>query len=135
MIPLYKLNNGAKVEINEEFNFPKEYFNDEIRNVKNTKVNGIIYINDFDELEVSLEVSGTLVLPCAISLEDVDYDFSCEIDENEGNYEKFYRKEANSLDISEIIWENIVSEVPIKVIKEGAKPIVTSGDGWEIEND
>ena len=135
MIALYKLNNGNKVELDEDITFPEEYFNKEIRGLKNAHINGVVYINDFDEVEVSLEVNGTFILPCAVSLEDVDYEFSTEIDENAGNYEKFLSKEQNSLDISDIIWENIISEVPLRVVKEGAKPIVTSGDGWEIEND
>ena len=135
MIALYKLNNGNIVELDEDINFPESYFNEEIRGLKDAHVNGVVYINEFDEVEVSLEVNGTFILPCAISLEDVDYYFSVEIDENAGNYEKFLSKEQNSLDISEIIWENIISEVPLRVVKEGAKPIVTSGDGWELEND
>ncbi len=135
MIALYKLNNGNKVELDEDINFPESYFNEEVRGLKDAHVNGVVYINDFDEVEVSLEVNGTFILPCAVSLEDVDYEFSVEIDENAGNYEKFLSKEQNSLDISDIIWENIISEVPLRVVKEGAKPIVTSGDGWELEND
>jgi uncharacterized protein len=135
MIALYKLNNGNKVELDEDINFPESYFNEEVRGLKDAHVNGVVYINDFDEVEVSLEVNGTFILPCAVSLEDVDYEFSVEIDENAGNYEKFLSKEQNSLDISDIIWENIISEVPLRVVKEGAKPIVTSGDGWKLEND
>lgn len=135
MIALYKLNNGNKVELDEDINFPESYFNEEVRGLKDAHVNGVVYINDFDEVEVSLEVNGTFILPCAVSLEDVDYNFSVEIDENAGNYEKFLSKEQNTLDISDIIWENIISEVPLRVVKEGAKPIVTSGDGWELEND
>ena len=135
MIPIYKLNNGNKVELNEDITFSEDHFGKEIRGLKDAHINGEIYINDFDEVELYLEVNGTFILPCAVSLEDVDYEFSVEIDENIGNYEKFLSKEQNSLDISEIIWENIISEVPVRVVKEGAKPIVTSGDGWELEND
>ena len=38
----------------------------------------------------------------------------------------------NSLDILPFLWENVVSEVPIRVVKEGAKASDVQGNGWEL---
>ena len=45
---------------------------------------------------------------------------------------KIYKKNKNSLDILPILWENIVLEIPIRVVAESVKPSNTSGDGWEL---
>ena len=36
----------------------------------------------------------------------------------------------NSLDILPVLWENVVSEVPIRVVKEGAELSTMQGNGW-----
>lgn len=37
------------------------------------------------------------------------------------------------LDLSDILWENIVLEIPIKVVKEGVQLETSSGKGWSVE--
>ena len=37
------------------------------------------------------------------------------------------------LDLSDILWENIVLEIPIKVVKEGVHLETSSGKGWSVE--
>jgi uncharacterized protein len=132
-IDLFKLNNLNYVEVNEDIAFDKELLTKaDIRDIKNCHVSGNISINYDNEISTDLLVKGTFVLPCAVTLEDVFYDFEVKIEENIGNFEEFYNKNKNSLDILPFIWENIVSEVPIRVVKDGAKPTVTNGDGWEL---
>lgn len=135
-IDLFKLNNNNFVEINDTVLFPENYYeNMDIRDIKDVKVNGVIRINSLDEIEADLEVSGEFILPCAITLEDVSYMFKTNIDENLGNFNDFYDKNQNRLDILAILWENIVSEVPIRVVKEGVNLTNTRGDGWELVSD
>lgn len=135
-IDLFKLNNNNFVEINDTVLFPENYYeNMDIRDIKDVKVNGVIRINSLDEIEADLEVSGEFILPCAITLEDVSYMFKTNIDENLGNFNDFYDKNQNRLDILAILWENIVSEVPIRVVKEGVSLTNTRGDGWELVSD
>ena len=52
-----------------------------------------------------------------------------------GKFEDFYNKNKNTLDILPFIWENIVSEVPIRVVKEEHKDVQLKGEGWEVISD
>lgn len=132
-IDLFKLNNYNSIDIDEDITFTKDYYEKmDIRDIKNTHVSGVLRINFADELECSFDVKGVFVLPCAITLEDVEYEFSTKIEENLGNFDNFYDKNKNTLDILPFIWENIVSEVPIRVVKSGVEVKNTSGNGWEL---
>lgn len=132
-IDLFKLNNYGSIAIDEDIIFSKDYYEKmDIRDIKNTHVKGSLKINYADELECSLDVKGIFVLPCAITLEDVLYEFSTKIEENLGNFNNFYDKNKNTLDILSFIWENIVSEVPIRVVKDGVVVNNVSGNGWEL---
>lgn len=133
-IDLFKLNNFNYYDIDTPIVFKPEDFQDtEIRDIKNAFASGRLLINDDDELVADIFVSGTLILPCAITLEDVEYQFNTKIEDILGNFEDFYNKNKNTLDILPIIWENIVSEVPIRVVKEGIESKNLVGDGWEFE--
>lgn len=131
-LDLFKLNNFNHLNLDEDFTISEEYYkNTEIRNIKNLHIKGIIRI-ELDEIMADIIITGTFVLPCAISLEDVEYNFETNIDDSIGNFEDFYNNNKNSLDILPFIWENIVSEVPMRVIKEGVKSQNTCGDGWQL---
>lgn len=132
-IDLYKLNNNNYIEIDDDVIISEDYYKDmDIGNIKDVHVKGFLRINELDEVEANLDVSGEFILPCAISLEDVPYNFKTNIEENLGNFNDFYDKRQNTLDILSLLWENIVSEVPIRVVKEGVSLTNTSGDGWEL---
>ena len=132
-IDLFKLN---YLEVDSDLEFDHDLMTSaDIRDIKGAHVSGNISINYDNEVSTDLRVTGTFILPCAITLEDVPYDFDIKIEEILGNFEEFYNKNKNSLDILPFIWENIVSEVPIRVVKDGAKPTVTCGEGWELVSD
>ena len=132
-IDLNYLNRFSKIEIDEEVMFNDEYLKDsEIRNLKDIHVSGLISIDYEDNLIMELNINGTMVLPCAISLKDVDYEFDADFEENLGKFEEIYKKNKNTLEISDILWENIVLEIPIRVVSDEIEPSNTSGDGWEL---
>ena len=132
-IDLFKLNNFNRLDIDSDVTFDEElYYKTDVRNIMNAHVSGELSISYEDELECDLLVTGTFILPCAITLEDVSYDFEVKIEENLGKFEDFYNKNKNSLDILPVLWENVVSEVPIRVVKEGASLDNLNGDGWEL---
>ena len=69
-----------------------------------------------------------MILEDSISLEEVDYPFSIEI---EGILEENSKKLQNTLDLIEILWENIVLEVPLKFSKvEDLSQY--KGEGWKV---
>lgn len=132
-IDLFKLNNYGSIDIDDDITFSKDYYEHmDIRDIQNVHVAGNIKINYADELECFLDVKGVFILPCAITLDDVKYEFSTIIEENLGNFSNFYDKNKNTLDILPFIWENIVSEVPIRVVKDGIQIENISGNGWEL---
>ena len=136
-IDLFKLNNFNSVSIDENISIPEEYDLNKagIRKIENLHVSGTISIDYEDEIVADLTVTGDFILPCAVSLEDVLYPINVKIEENMGKFEDFYNKNKNTLDILPFIWENIVSEVPIRVVKDEYKNVHLQGDGWEVVSD
>ena len=45
------------------------------------------------------------------------------------------RNFTNTLDIFPIIWENILMEIPMKVVSEEIDDVKTSGNGWRLITD
>ncbi len=132
-IDLNYLNRFSKLNVDEIVVFDNKYFEkSEIRKLKDVNVSGLISIDYEDNLILELKITGTMILPCAITLKDVKYDFETEIEENIGKFEEIYKNNKNTLEISDILWENIVLEIPIRVVSESAEPSNTSGDGWEL---
>lgn len=133
-IEIYKFNMNNRVEIDSDVTFPEDYDMGDIKALKNVHVNGVLSISEFDELDYNLEISGTMILEDSVTLEETEYSFLSEAEDSAGNYEKYLNKNRNLLDILPILWENIVSEVPIQIKKEGSTLQNVSGNGWEFES-
>lgn len=132
-LDLNYLNRFSKLEIDEDVIINNDIYKDtDIRDLKGVHVNGLVSIDYDDNVNLELNLSGTMTLPCALTLQDVEYKFDTVIEESLGNFEEIYKNNKNSLEISEILWENIVLEIPIRVVAECVKPSNTSGDGWEL---
>ena len=102
-------------------------------------INGNITKDSLNNLVINVDIKGTMVLPCSITLKPVDYPFNINVN---GNIEdmleemgKFDKKIQNTLDILPIIWENILMEIPSKVVSPDADDIELSGDGWKLIKD
>lgn len=130
-IDLRKLYSLASVDVDGTITFPEERLKSAgIIRLEDVSVHGKAIINYEDEIELDLDLSGKMYLPCAISLEEVEVPFATKIEEIivENNINNnFY------LDLSDILWENIVLEIPIKVVKEGVHLETSSGKGWSVE--
>lgn len=132
-----KLNREDYIQIDEKVIVPlDELKKANIIELKSAIVRGTIYPYNVDNYELNLLVEGTMVLPCSITLEPVEYKFSTEFSgiytEMMGEIENFSKKIENSLDIFPIIWENILMEIPIKVTCPEATNLKLSGDGWKL---
>ena len=80
-----------------------------------------------------------MVLPCSITLKPTNYSFEINI---EGNLQeiseemgKIYENKQKTIDILPIIWENILMEIPIKVVNSDISDAISKGDGWELITD
>lgn len=132
-IDLFKLNNLGKVTLDSDVTFDKEIIGTmDVIDIKDTHINGELTIDYDDNLCIDAFVKGVFVISDAYTLEPLDYSFETNINEIIGKYDDFYNKNKNSLDILPFLWENIVSEVPIRYTKIDKTPDL-KGDGWSLE--
>ena len=141
-IDISELNNGLvdRVDINIDYTFSDEELkNTEIRKLDNLKVEGYINKDVMNNLYLNIDISGEMILPCAVTLKDVNYPFSVSVsgnfDEIVNEIENFDKKSENSIDIFPIIWENILMEIPMKVVSEDAHNYHAEGNGWKLITD
>lgn len=140
MFDISKLKNNTetKLEINETLEFDKSKLEStEIQRLEDIKAKGTITRIESDVYHITLNITGNMVLLCARSLEEVNYPLNIFIDKNikeDENDEENQLILQNSLDIFAIVWENIVLEVPLRVIKEDAT-FISEGDGWSLKDD
>lgn len=136
MFDISKLKNGIcdSLNINEAFEFKDEDLKGtDIKKLENIKANGKITRIETNTYRIELNITGDMTLLCARSLEEVIYPLNIFIDNNisEEQTEEKPLILQNSLDIFSIVWENIVLEVPLRIIKEDAQ-FISSGDGWSL---
>jgi len=136
---IIRLNNNIirSIEVNETYSFTKEELSGtDLLSLNDIKVEGEINKNSLGNIELNLYVEGVMVLPCAITLNPVNYPFSIqisgEIEELMENFEEKDKNFKNSIDILPIIWENILMEIPMRVVSEEADSnIKLEGNGWK----
>lgn len=126
-----------EIAVHEQPLFTKEMLeNTDLLALKNVQVDGFLTKNVVNEIECTLSIRGVMVLPCSITLKETDYPFVCEISDTLINlFEEigiFEKKVENTIDILPIIWENILMEIPMKVVSENAKFEKQEGDGWKL---
>jgi len=138
IIDIIRLKSGVvdKINIDEVISISKEQLeNTGILELNEVNVVGNIIKNNIDEYILNVRVYGKMILPCSVSLKPTEYPFDFEIDgniqelleeigENEKNLE-------NTIDIFQIIWENILMEIPIRVVNENVHDIKLEGEGWQ----
>ena len=117
------------IPISLVYSFSKdELSSTNIISLDNVSINGSI-TKEFDDFSLNLTVSGVMVLPCSLTLKPTNHEFSIEIEEVLGEN---YKNNQNSLDIFPIIWENILMEIPMKVVSEDAANYKIEGNGWKL---
>lgn len=122
--------NNKTINIDSDIIIPNEYLeNSGIRRLNNIHFKGNIkkLVDDTYSLEGVL--SGTMILADDITLEDYEYNFTSEIEEN---IEETSINLQKALDITDILWQNILIEVPSKVVNDKNKNIKLEGNGWRL---
>lgn len=139
-IDLLKVKYSGSNNIDETITIDQSYYkNTSINDLSKIRIIGDIDYNDDDTFSLSLTVSGEMILPCNITLEDVVYPFIIEIteiiDQTNNKNEDYIRIINNILDIMPIIWQNIVVEIPLRVVSPKAKNVKLEGNGWKLLNE
>ena len=136
---LMRLENNivSNIPIDITYSFSKEQLSGtDISSLDNVKIKGELFKNSLGNICLSCLVVGVAIMPCAITLKPVDYPFSVEIN---GELEELLmensKKFQNTIDIFPIIWENILMEIPMRVVNEEADSIHLEGDGWKLITD
>ena len=108
----------------------------QIRGLQDVTVSGNIhYDTDSDRVFADLDISGVMIVPCSITLEDVEYDFhtkSLEVFSFEKtDDEDVHEVKGDVVELLPVIFQLILMEVPLKIVKKGLKQY-PKGDGWEV---
>ena len=126
-----------EIIIDDEVEIDKSYLeNTDIKDISKVKINGTIrpYQTSY---EIFLNIKCTLTLVCSISLKDVKKDINISVNEIIGEetedieYEENNKIINNTIDLIPIIWQNIILEVPLKVISPDVDVKNIEGDGWK----
>ena len=137
-IDITRLKSGidSNVLIDLNYSFTKEQLeNTSILELNDIKIKGEI-TNGIEDYHIKLSIKGTMILPCSISLKPTKYPFSIEIDDDLSEFlEENLENNQNSIDIFPIIWENILMEIPLKVVNEDLSDVKKEGEGWKFITD
>ena len=123
---------GKEVTFHEDIDF-SSYQGDpyHVRSIKSCHMD--LSVLNYDELVVlSFKIKGEVMTTCAYTLEEIPYQYEIkESVELAGNEEDEFEIHDNQIDVDEILITLIVSNVPMKVIKKGAK-LPEGGDGYSV---
>lgn len=108
-----------------------------LRKLQNVTVSGNIHYDYSSDLAIAnLDIDGSMVLPCSITLEDVDYPFHVNSTEvyafhkvNEDD--EMHEAKGDIVELYPVLFQLIMMEVPYKVVKEGLTDY-PKGKGWEV---
>lgn len=127
-IDLVSLSYRDRIDINEDVVYDENYLkNSNILALEDVHVEGQIYQDDLNNVVIKLDVKGTMYLEDSVTLEKIPKEFAFTIDEI---LEEEMQNNQNVLDIMELLWQNIVLEVPIRYTKSDAHNL--KGDNWEV---
>ena len=131
IIELYDLTiNNKKINIDSDININEELLNTStIRKLDNVHFKGSLQKLIDDSYELTGTLTGMMILPDDITLEDYKYNFISEIEEEIDETRINLQK---TLDITEDLWQNILVEIPLKCVNEKNKDLTLEGDGWRL---
>ena len=112
-------------EVNGLIEIPQDLISSSlITELKNIQIDGELFLDEDDNLNLTGKLTGTMILRDDITLEPVEYNFDT-------NLEEILEKKQNIHDITDILWQNILVEIPSKV-RSTDEDINLEGDGWRV---
>lgn len=116
---------------------------DDIRDIRTSHVTGECIVRG-EQIIFTLRIQGELILPCARTLVDVPYTYDINTVEifttslyltEEDEEEEIHPVEGEVLDLAPYIKENIILDIPFRVISEEADKesnVPQEGHGWQV---
>ncbi|MBQ4583635.1 MAG: DUF177 domain-containing protein [Bacilli bacterium] len=121
--------------VDEDIIFENKSLINGLKDVKNAHYSGAIRLNEDENIELDLLLTGKMILIDSITLNEIEKYFEIKIEETlrqeDDNFKEYFNNLQNTLDISEILWQNIVLEVPIR-IRQDEEDITLEGEGWQL---
>ncbi|MGL5978897.1 MAG: YceD family protein [Erysipelotrichaceae bacterium] len=129
----------STIEFDDSISFEPATFAkvNHLRGLSDVTVSGNIHYDLSNDLVyVNLDIEGVMVVPCSITLEDVEYDFHTnslevfsfdKVDKDEDVHET----KGDVVELLPVIFQLIIMEIPLKVVKPGLTEY-PSGNGWEV---
>lgn len=112
------------------------YKDTDIRSLSPIDVEITIVRSSDSSYNMDLRIKGTMVLPCSLTLKDVNYPFDIKtevkVSNDDENYDEYVKINQNNIDIIPIIWQNILLEIPLRVESEDVSDSIVSGEGWKL---
>lgn len=139
-LDISKLKNNQldKIDINMTYSFNKEELNKAgLLKLDNIQIKGYIS-KTYDDYQININLKGEMIIPCTICLKEITHKFNLDIEgyvnDLLDDIDQNIKKEANTIDIFPIIWENILVEKPTRAIHKSCEKIIICGDGWTFDN-
>ena len=130
--------NTLNVEFDEAPEISEEYFrnNSRINSVKDVRVQGRGFLDEENDcFRASLAITGTMLVPDAVSGEEIEYPFETESEEvyafGPSVEDGVRTAEGDVVDLLEAVIDDIVLEVPMQY-SITAPEDYPSGDGWRV---
>ncbi len=125
-------NSVESLTLDGKYEIPKSYYDkSDVLDLKNIEVKGNVTRLDDNNDKIIFKCTGKMKIIDSVSLEEIWYPFSFEINDN---LEEIYTNTEEKLDIFELLWENIVLEVPLNYteVKDFSK---YKGNGWSLKEE
>ena len=132
-LSLLHSNTVEDIDISGTYELDKSYYeNTDIKDLSKIKLNGKVIRKENEDYElddyIECTITGEMIIPDSITLNDVNYPFTIEYDDFIGENDL---KNENMLDILAFLWENIVLEIPLQfTLEEDYSKF--QGDGWRL---
>ncbi len=135
-------NENTPFEINETADFSALISrHHEIRKISPVNVTGTGELSG-EEVVFKLKIKCDIILPCALTLDDVNYHMDIETTEyftfKANAQEEDYDYDMNIvkgqvIELAPIVWQNIIVNIPLRVVSDNAyEKIQKQGKNWQI---
>ncbi len=126
------------ISFHERISFQPEVFAkmNQIKGLRDVTVSGNVHYDTSEEkVFIDLSIEGVMIVPCSITLEDVEYEFqtnSLEVFSFEKlEDEDVHETKGDVVELMPVVFQLILMEVPLKVVKPGVHHY-PKGEGWEV---